>query len=93
MIQNYFECHVTLLPDNREKVEPIAKKHKFKTSILVGDEVMGDERLLYCTSHDRTFESMKARMEALISELPPPILRKKIEHILLDERYAAPPEA
>lgn len=86
---NHYECHVTLNPEHRAAVEAIAKVHKFKTSALVGDEVMGDDKLLYCTTHDSDFIRIVRRMDDLIKALPKEIkvLRKKVEEILIDERY------
>lgn len=86
---NHYECHVTLDPRCRDLVEPIAKEHKFKTSALVGDEVMGDDKLLYCTTHDSDIGRILSRTNRLIEAFPEgvKVLRKKIEHILLDERY------
>ena len=85
--KEYYECHVTLLPKHQKKVEPLAKKHKFKTSLLVGDEVMGDAKFLYCTSHGKSYDELYGRMEKLVEDLPGMVLRKKIEHVILDERY------
>lgn len=76
-----------MFPEWLPKVEPVAKKHKFKTSVLVGDEVMGDAKLLYCTSHGKDFVELNRRMEALIKDLPGLPMRKKIEHVVLDVRY------
>lgn len=86
----YYECHITLQPDYKEFIEPIAVKHKFKTSVLKGDEIMGDDTLMYCTCHDKSFETISVRMDNLINDFQIcdiPILRKKIEHVVLDERY------
>lgn len=85
-----FECHVTLKPEQRSVVELVAKKHKFKVSALIGDEVMGDDKLLYCTTHDNDFNRILTRTNALIADFPIDIkiLRKKIEQIMIDERYA-----
>lgn len=86
----HFECHVTLKPEKRELVEALAKKHKFKVSSLVGDEVMGDDKLLYCTTHDADFQRISDRTTNLLYDLRYEnltVLRKKIEQILVDERY------
>ena len=85
----YYECHVTLPVAEggsllKGRVEPIAQQHRFKVSVLKGDEVMGDDALLYCTSHDKDFDRMFERMEKLIKDLPVDPLRKKIEHVILD---------
>lgn len=86
-----FECHITLAPEhNTPFVQSLAKFHKFKTSLLVGDEELGDAKHLYITSHDYTYQRMELRMDDLVYSLSVaciPIRRKKIEHILLDERY------
>jgi hypothetical protein len=89
MKEGSFECHVTLEPRDRGAIELVAKKHKFKVSALVGDEVMGDDKLLYCTTHDSDFKRIMDRMNYLISELPETVkvLRKKIEQILVDQRF------
>lgn len=84
----YFECHITIEPKFRDKVEIIAKQHKFKVSALVGDEIMGDDKLIYCTCHDTDEDSITSKMQNLVLDLQNiSILRKKIEHIILDVRY------
>lgn len=85
----YYECHVTLPPKDRELVDSIAKFHRFKTSSLVGDEIMGDDKLLYCTSHSKTYDELSQRMDALVENLTEngvEILREKIEHIIYDTK-------
>lgn len=84
-----FECHITCSPRDAGTVFPIATQHGFTTSLLVGDDAMGDAKLLYCTSHDYTLEMMRRRMGLLVSALEGAgvkTLRRKIEHIVLDER-------
>lgn len=89
--KNDYECHVTLDPKYKgPTVEAIASNYQFKTSLLVGDEELGPDKHLYITSHDYTYDRMKARMDDLVSHLNNigiKIKRKKIEHILLDERF------
>ena len=84
-----FECHITLEPQHRDVVDPLAKQHKFKTSVIAGDEEMGDEKYLYCTTHDSNYDRIVGRMDTLINNLPPnvKVLRKKVEEIKLDERF------
>ncbi len=81
-----YECHVTLLPQYEKDVEGVARQHKFHMSVLMGDPELGEHKYLYCTSHDSTFDGMKGRMEALVAALHVPHIRRKIEHIVLDER-------
>jgi hypothetical protein len=85
----YFECHITLLPKHEEVATPISAKHKFKTSKIAGDEVLGDDVFFYCTSHSKYYEDLKNRMDSLTRELNDagvPHLRRKIEHVVFDER-------
>lgn len=87
---SYYECHVTIDPQYSHQVDPVASVHKFKTSVLKGDEIMGDDKLMYCTCHERNFDVIIGRMDELVDNLKAkqiPILRKKIEHVLVDERY------
>ena len=84
-----YECHVTLEPQNRERVEELAKEHKFKVSALVGDEEMGDDKLLYCTTHDSSKDRIIQRMNDLVLQLRAfvKVLRIKVEEIVIDERF------
>lgn len=87
LVKPNYECHITLRPHGREEVDVLAKKHGFKTSVIAGDVIMGDSPFLYCTCHDMTEAGIRIKMEALSKELPCKILRKKIEHIIYDERF------
>ena len=86
---DYYESHITLDPAkvSRELVDAFAKLSGFKTSILVGDDVMGDARLLYCTGHGRDRGELENRMEKLANALPVRPMRMKIEHVVLDVRF------
>ena len=84
-----YECHLTLRPEYRSKAEPIAANHGFTTSAIVGDEIMGSERLIYCTARAETFEAMSDKMNALtlaLTSVDVKVIRRKIEHIVFDER-------
>lgn len=86
-----FECHVTLVND--EKLHAIWKKtaNKFgwKTSFIVGDPVMPDQSgYLYFTKHSNSYRQLDNDMHWLCfgAELDGHIVRKKIELVLYDER-------
>jgi hypothetical protein len=85
----YYECHITLDKEYAEAVGATAEKHGFKVSALKGDEFMGDDIKIYLTSHAKTQPKMLERMGAVTKELEVakiPYIRRKIEHIILDER-------
>jgi hypothetical protein len=87
---DYFECHITLEPQYRAAVEPLAKEQGFKVSSLVGDEFVGDDLKVYCTTHAKTETKIRTKMAGLTGALTAhniPFLRRKIEHIIYDERY------
>ena len=88
---NYgYECHVTTNRIYKDKILSVAEKHKFKTSAIEGDPELGSDTHFYCTSHSSSYINLYNRMEALIQDLKDlyiPILRKKIELIVLDERF------
>ena len=93
MSAKYYECHITLEPPAdaglRKTADDLAKLRGFKTSVLKGDEVMGDDALLYCTSHDRDVLRMHERMNQLADDLASAglrVLRRKIEHVIFDVR-------
>lgn len=92
-VSDYYECHITLEPPAqpglRQTAEDLAKLRRFKTSELVGDEVMGDAKLLYCTSHSATYDMLFRRMCQLNDDLVRAglkVLRRKIEHVVFDSR-------
>ena len=85
-IRKHFECHVTLHPSHAEVIEPIAKKHGFKTSQIVGDEVLGDKKYFYCTASGLNYDALLGRMDDLVKDFPVPHLRRKIEEVVYDVR-------
>lgn len=82
-----YECHVTLRPKDIEEARRVAHEHKFKTSVIVGDEQDEKVKYVYCTTHDVSFPEIFSRMNRMVAALQVPIIRKKIEHILYDEDY------
>lgn len=88
----YYECHITLDAGYNKVVQPIAESGNFKFSALKGDDFMGDDVKIYLTAHDKTEVGMRtkmAKMTLLLIEANIPYVRRKIEHIILDERETA----
>lgn len=89
-----YECHITVPPPalatERAYLEGLARGHRFKTSQIDGDPVLGDKIYFYFTGHDATFEAMKERMERLTEDLAEiakvKVIRRKIEHVVFDDR-------
>lgn len=89
-----YECHITTppppLPADRIYLEGLAKQHKFKTSQIDGDPLLGDKVYFYFTGHDDDLERMMVRMNALSKDIQDlarvRVIRRKIEQIVLDER-------
>ena len=85
-----FECHVTLVPSEDpswvETIEAIAKQHKFKTSFITGDPVLGKSKYFYLTAHDATYAHLFERMNNVVASLPTKPVRLKIEQIVYDVR-------
>lgn len=86
-----YECHVTLRPIDVAQAITVAEEHKFKTSCLVGDELDAKVKYIYCTTHSATYSEIFDRMNKMIGSLSCPIIRKKIELILLDDDYRKVP--
>lgn len=84
-----FECHVTLDPADAGIGEALAKVHKFKTSEIARDEVMGDKNWFYCTKSHKDFSKLRDAMNNLVVALKIAgvyVHRTKIEHIVWDWR-------
>jgi hypothetical protein len=86
---DYYECHITLDAGYNNLVKPIADVGRFKFSALKGDEFMGDDVKIYLTAHDKTEDGMRTKMSIMTNLLALakiPFVRRKIEHIIFDER-------
>lgn len=85
----YHECHITLDPAYEAMANQLAPHFGFKTSKIVGDEVLGDKVWLYCTKSSPNRRDLYIDMVALSTALESanaPWIRRKIEAILIDER-------
>lgn len=90
MHEKLFECHVVYKPEDRDKVLPLTEEYLFNTSYIVGDDDLGDMRLLYATRRCQTFWEINTLKESLIEAsrkagISP--LRAKIEVTLSDEKF------
>lgn len=85
-----FECHITLVPKEDPEwlkiIEDHAERHKFKTSFITGDPLLGKMKYFYLTAHDTTYNGLKERMDHIVEGLPQLPIRLKIEQILFDKR-------
>lgn len=88
-VPNPYETHLVFRPDERRIVEPIAKMFGFSISYLVGDDDLGEIRLLYCTKRASTFNKIQEDLDIFLCHLEPDTrpIRKKIEYTMLDEKY------
>lgn len=93
MSDKLYECHITLpppaTPEERARLEDMARNYRFKTSQIDGDPQLGAHVFFYLTGHDSDFNSMKGRMDDLalrVASAGVKVLRRKIEHIVYDER-------
>lgn len=95
---SYYECHMTFEPDKvaaatktltHEILEDIGVEYHFTFSEIEGDEQMGPGTKWYLTRSKTDGASLANDMNALTIALGSagiPILRRKIEHIVFDER-------
>lgn len=84
-----FECHITLSPIHAGRAKAIGKQYGFKSSEIVGDEIMGDGVFFYLTKSSTEFEKVQKDMHACSATLRMnkiPFLRTKIELIIYDHR-------
>ncbi len=80
-----FECHVVYRPTWKDKILPIARNLGFSVSFLVGDDELGDEKMMYCTRRSEDFPTLNNDMERLVASSPAgSVMRYKIECVLLD---------
>lgn len=96
--ESYYECHlIFFIPDamqstierSRQMLEDIGVEYHFSFSEIAGDEKLGREPHWYLTRSKSNGADLAADMNALTVALESagiPILRRKIEHIVFDER-------
>lgn len=98
MEAEYYEAHITIAPvfeKEREEFIEIAKQWHFRVAdLLMQKDATGPGELsrkdAFCTGRGTTFESMKQRMNGLVSHLRHVgfrVYRAKIEAVVFDERY------
>lgn len=87
-----FEAHITIHPDEKPCLVPgLLQALQVKFSQISGDEVLGDQiQWCYLTWSGDNIAGMLSKMQAIcltLEDLKLPWKRRKIESILLDERY------
>lgn len=83
-----FECHLTFSIGFAASVQSYAHDG-WKFSKIDGDPVLGDKVFCYLTAYDDNIVDMLNRMNAkaaFLQQVGVPVIRKKIELILVDER-------
>lgn len=86
-----FECHITVPTEYAEKAASIAAALGWKTSEIARDPLLGDKNFFYLTRHSMGLEAIMSSMEncaGFLRDAGVPVLRKKIEVIIYDARYA-----
>ena len=85
----YFEIHVTMPAESKERTTEILGQVGFKFSALKGDPIMGDDLLFYGTAHTRTEDQAHLKLAQATKALEDSgitVLRRKIEHVIFDSR-------
>lgn len=89
--EGYFEGHLTMAPGSAEEVKRVLYGHpNFHLSEIAGDAVMGDKRWVYATASDTSPFKLLDQMNEVRKSLEMAgvtVVRKKIEAVLLDERF------
>lgn len=92
-----FECHVTIRNfaqvSTKTVLELVAQQLRWKTSVIQGDPILGEESFFYFTAHAGDYMEMYERMRTLLKRLHEekiPVCRKKIELVLYDQRNTDP---
>lgn len=91
-----YECHITVLLEDREIAEQVAKDLHWKTSAIDGDPVLGKDTYFYLTRHGKCvmynvqdediWHNMKSTVNVLTAR-GVKVIREKIELIVHDLRY------
>lgn len=89
---NDFECHITTEVGFAESATAVANIAGWKTSEIKRDPVLGDGSHFYLTAHSRDYETLLRKMLTTadaMRALNIPVVRQKIEGILLDTKTHA----
>lgn len=86
-----YECHITIKKPSKDiiKLEVLAKTHKWKTSYIDGDPLLGKKIYFYFTCHHEGYGKIFSKMNHLSGILEADgikVLRKKIELIVFDTK-------
>lgn len=99
MTSPYYECHITIEPvfDQRLALfEETCAPYKFRVAKLLMQKKPSEEgepskKDSFCTGHGLDFEDIHERMMTLSAELTKlgyAVWRRKIEHVIFDEKLA-----
>lgn len=81
-----FEAHIVYPPQYRSLIEDDAKAKGYSVSAIVGDEDMGDDKLLYLTKRSDSFDNLYADVKTYVMGQRVKALRYKIEATIIDVR-------
>lgn len=93
-MKEYFECHITLLPDaDRNWAQGVVEQEGWTFSEIQHDIILGRGPKLYATKHfnlrvglDRSWELVQEARKAFERQ-GLKVLRCKVECVMKDERY------
>lgn len=86
----YFEAHITISNELREKAEPLAFDYGFHMSSITDDEILGPGPKAYATKSSRDFAQLEHEMRQLIFMFKSnriEVLRYKLESAIIDVRF------
>jgi 50S ribosomal subunit-associated GTPase HflX len=92
----YYECHLTIAPVFNERLmelERLAGACGFKVAKLLMEKGRSTKDS-FCTAHGKDFEELRSRMYQLSDDLNAAgfqLWRRKIEAVVLDERFPRDP--
>ena len=84
-----YECHITVEIKYAWEAAKVAQRCQWKTSEIARDPLLGEATYFYLTKHEDAFPRIFGQMTLCCNELEEggiPVLRKKIELIVLDSK-------
>lgn len=81
-----FEAHIVYPPQYRSLIEDDAKAKGYSVSAIVGDDELGDDKLLYLTKRSDSFDNLYADVKTYLMAQRVKAIRYKIEATIIDVR-------
>lgn len=84
-----YECHITVRQKDSETAQKIANAHRWKTSEIARDPILGEDTYFYLTMHDADVLALHKYMRNMSSILRMSgveVVRQKIELTVYDSR-------